>query len=77
VLTVVPTCIGIDQQHCRSMAENGQGGRTVPPAIRSIIVTCTAVCGPVTGSGTTVITYADGAIENGGWTYDGVQPQAS
>ena len=76
-LTVVPRCIGVDQQHCRSMAENAQGERQFPPPIRSIVVTCTGVCGPAKGKGTTVITYNDGSTDNGDWTYEGVDPAPS
>jgi hypothetical protein len=76
-LTVVPTCIGIDRPHCQSLAQDAQGERPVPPHVRSIIVTCTAVCGPVKGSGTTVITYVDGTTENSGWSYDSVGPASS
>jgi hypothetical protein len=77
VLTVVPVCIRLDQEHCRSMAENAQGGRRFPPPIRSIVVTCTGVCGPAKGSGTTVITYADGSTDNGDWTYEDAAPPPS
>jgi hypothetical protein len=76
-LTVVPTCIGIDRQHCQSLAQDAQGERPVPPRVRSIIVTCTAVCGAVGGTGTTVISYDDGTSEQSGWSYDGVGPVSS
>jgi hypothetical protein len=69
-LAVVPVCIGIDEQHCRSMAEGVDGGRKFPPPIRSIVVRCTAVCGPAKGRGTTVVTFNDGSTENGDWTYE-------
>lgn len=73
-LTVVPVCIGVDQQRCQAMAEGAGGGRNFPPPIRSIVVRCTGVCGPAKGSGTTVITYNDGSTDNGGWTYEGALP---
>jgi hypothetical protein len=73
-LTVVPVCIRVDAEQCRNMAENAQGGRQFPPPIRSIVVTCTAVCGATNGSGTTVITYADGTTDDGSWTYEGAAP---
>jgi hypothetical protein len=31
------------------------------------------VCGPVKGTGTTVITYDDGTSEDSGWSYDGLE----
>jgi hypothetical protein len=76
-LTVVPVCIRIDATHCRNMAENAQGGRQFPPPIRSIVVTCAAVCGATNGSGMTVITYADGTTDDGSWTYEGAAPAAT
>ena len=69
-LNVVPMCIGIDQKHCGSMAESALGGRRFPPPIRSIVVRCTGVCVPAKGKGTTVVTYNDGSIDNGDWTYE-------
>lgn len=69
-LAVVPVCIGIDQQHCRSMAENAMGERRFPPPIRSIVVRCNGVCVPAKGQGTTVVTFNDGSTENGDWTYE-------
>jgi len=69
-VAVVPMCIGIDQKHCGSMAESALGGRRFPPPIRSIVVRCTGVCVPAKGKGTTVVTYNDGSIDNGDWTYE-------
>jgi hypothetical protein len=70
-LTVVPTCVRLDVADCRSMAESALGGRPVPPPVRAIVVTCTAVCGPDVGRGTTLVTYVDGTTEHGDWTYSG------
>jgi len=69
-VAVVPICIGIDQKHCRSMAESALGERRFPPPIRSIVVRCTGVCLPAKGKGTTVVTYNDGSTDNGDWTYE-------
>ena len=71
MLPVPPTCIGLDQARCRSMAEGALGGRAFPPPIRSITVTCDGVCGPLNGAGTTVITYADRTTDDGSWSYSG------
>jgi len=69
-LGIVPVCIGIDEQHCRSMAESALGERRFPPPIRSIVVRCTGVCVPAKGRGTTVVTYNDGSTDHGDWTYE-------
>jgi hypothetical protein len=76
-LTVVPVCIRIDAKQCRNMAENALGGRQFPPPIRSIVVTCTGRCDATNGSGTTVITYANGTTDHGDWTYEGAAPAAT
>ena len=44
---------------------------TGSPPIVSIVVTCTGMCTPEEGEGTTVVTFGDGAKRDSGWSYNG------
>jgi hypothetical protein len=68
-LAVAPVCLGLPVEQCREFALDLAVGRPGSGPIRSIVVRCTRVCNARSGEGTTVVTYADGTIEDGNWGY--------
>jgi hypothetical protein len=52
------------------MATGFMEGDSTGPEVRTILVRCTVnPCSETTGTGDTVITYADGTTSTGGWNY--------
>ena len=68
-LPVEPICLGIAAEPCRERAREASESNLGRGDIRGIVVRCTGVCTPEQGTGTTLVTFADGTTTTSDWGY--------